>query len=339
MTIAQLIGRADADRARRFIEAQGLAFEPGADDLVGAFDGDALVAVGARAGNVLKMIAVAPSEQGGPLLGAVVTELVARGAAAGHHALFVFTGPANVPSFEALGFECLAVHGRAALLERGGGLSRWLEAHRDLVRPGVNGAVVVNCNPFTLGHRYLLEQAARQVDTLYAFVVREDRSVFPFEDRLRLVREGTADLTGVRVLDTSRYAISAITFPAYFLKRAEDAARAQMGLDLTLFARRIAPFFGIRRRFFGTEPFCETTAAYNAEMRRILPAHGIEAVEIERRGVAGEAISASRVRALLRAGDLDGIEELVPPATAAFLRSERGRAVQARLRDAQGRHA
>jgi [citrate (pro-3S)-lyase] ligase len=339
MTIAQLIGRADAERARRFIEAQGLAFEPGADDLVGAFDGDALVAAGARAGNVLKMIAVAPSEQGGPLLGAVVTELAARGAAAGHDALFVFTGPASVPSFEALGFECLAVHGRAALLERGGGLARWLEAHRDLVRPGVNGAVVVNCNPFTLGHRHLVEQAARQVDDLYAFVVREDRSAFAFEDRLRLVREGTADLANVRVLDTSRYAVSALTFPAYFLKRPEDAARAQMGLDLTLFARRIAPFFGIRRRFFGTEPTCGTTAAYNEEMRRLLPAHGIEAVELERRAAAGEAISASRVRERLRAGDLDGIEALVPATTAAFLRSERGRAVQARLRDAQGRHA
>jgi [citrate (pro-3S)-lyase] ligase len=177
------------------------------------------------------------------------------------------------------------------------------------------------------------------VDTLYVFVVREDRSAFAFEDRLRLVSEGTHDLASVRVLDTSRYAVSALTFPAYFLKRGEDAARVQMGLDVTLFARRIAPFFGIRRRFFGTEPYCETTAAYNEAMRRLLPALGIEVVEIERRGVDGEAISASRVRARLRAGELDGIEELVPAATAAFLRSERGRTVQARLRQEQRRHA
>lgn len=337
--ITQLVGRSDVERARRFLAEQGLAFEPDLDDLVGAFDAGELVAVGARQGAVLKMIAIAPSEQGGALLGAVVTELSTRAYAAGHEALFVFTRPHNAPSFEALGFELLASHGRAALLESGRGLARWLEGHRGLLRAGDNGAVVVNCNPFTLGHRYLIEEAARRCETLYAFVVREDRSAFPFHVRLRLVQEGTRDLPGVRVLDTSRYAVSAITFPAYFLKRAEDAARVQMELDVTLFARRIAPFFGIRRRFFGTEPRCETTRGYNEVMRRLLPALGVEPVELERRGAAGEAISASRVRERLRDGRLEGIEELVPPTTAAFLRSEAGRAVRERLRAAQGRHA
>jgi [citrate (pro-3S)-lyase] ligase len=197
----------------------------------------------------------------------------------------------------------------------------------------------VNCNPFTRGHRHLVEEAARRVDALYVLVVREDRSAFPFEARLRLVREGTRDLANVHVLDTGRYAVSAITFPAYFLKRADDVAEVQMALDATLFARRIAPFFGVRRRFFGTEPYCETTRGYNDVMRRVLPALGVEAVEIPRAGAAGEAITASRVRALLRAGRLDAIDELVPPTTAAFLRSAEGRAIRERLAASEGRHA
>ena len=337
--VTDILGSADRRRARTFIEAQGLTFEPGFDDLVGVFDGGALVGVGARARDVLKMLAIDPAQQGGPVLGALVTELARRGFAAGHDSLFVFTKPEHVTSFEALNFELLASSGRAALLESGRGLARYLEANRDAVREGVNGAVVVNCNPFTLGHRYLVEEAARRADTLYVFVVHEDRSVFPFEVRLRLVREGTADLPRVRVLDTSRYAISAITFPAYFLKRSDDAAAIQMELDLALFARHIAPFFHVAYRFFGTEPYCETTRAYNAAMRRVLPAFGIEPVEIPRKEAHGEAISASRVRAALREGDRARLEELVPRTTAAFLLSDEGRAIRERLRRSAGRHS
>jgi [citrate (pro-3S)-lyase] ligase len=184
-----------------------------------------------------------------------------------------------------------------------------------------------------------VEEAARGVDTLYVLVVREDRAAFPFDARLRLVREGTRDLANVRVLDTGRYAVSAITFPDYFLKSTEDVALVQMELDVTLFARRIAPFFCIRRRFFGSEPYCETTRRYNETMHRLLPALGVEAIELPRAGAGGEAISASRVRARLREGRLEGIEELVPPATAAYLRSQEGVAIRERLRAIEGRHA
>lgn len=336
--VTDLLTSADIERARTLLGAQGLAFEPPVDDLLGLFERGQLVGVGARAGDVLKMIAIAAEERGGAALGLLVTELVRRGRAAGHDGLFVFTRPAAAGSFEALGFELLASGGRAALLEHGGGLARWLEACRPAVRPGANGAVVMNANPFTLGHRHLVEQAARAVDTLHVLVVREDRSAFPFEVRLRLVREGTADLANVSVLDTSRYAVSAVTFPAYFLERAADAAAAQVELDLLVFARRIAPFFGVTRRFFGAEPFCETTRAYNAAMRRLLPRLGVEAVELPRREAHGAAISASTVRRALREGDLAGALELVPETTAAFLRSDAARAVVERLHGG-GRHA
>jgi [citrate (pro-3S)-lyase] ligase len=336
--VTELLTSADVARARAFIEAQGLAFEAGYEDLVGVFESGAMVAVGARQGNVLKMLAVDPAQQGGPLLGVVVSELACRGYAAGHEALFVFTRAQFATSFEALGFSLLANNGRAALLEHGGGLRRYLDAHRGEVRQGTNGAVVVNCNPFTLGHRHLIEEGARRVETLYVFVVREDRSAFPFDVRLRLLREGTSDLANVQVLDTSRYAVSSVTFPAYFLKRAEDAVAIQVELDVLLFARHVAPYFQVVRRFFGTEPYCATTRAYNAAMLRLLPSFGIEPVEIPRKDWQGAPISASRVRAALARGDLAEVIRLVPPATAAFLRSEQARDVQERLRCGEGRH-
>jgi [citrate (pro-3S)-lyase] ligase len=337
--VTQLLSSGDRALARAFIEAQGLAFEPGFDDLVGAFEAGALVAAGARVGGVLQMLAIDPGHQGGSLLGELVGELAARARAAGLAQLFLFTRPESVQSFEALGFRLLASHGHAALLEQGDGIDRWLEGWRPLVRPGDNGAVVVNCNPFTRGHRHLLTQAARRVATLYAFVVREDRSAFPFAARLQQVREGTRDLENVVVLDTGPYAVSAVTFPGYFLRDPGDRAAAQMGLDLVLFGRRIAPFFQVRHRFFGEEPFCATTRAYNQAMLRVLPSCGVEAVELPRLCAAGVAISASAVRQALQDGKLDGLEALVPESTLAWLRSDEGRAVRERLGAGEGRHA
>jgi [citrate (pro-3S)-lyase] ligase len=333
-----LLAPSDRERARGLVEAAGLSFEDGADELVGVFEGGELVATGARQGDVLKMLAIEPSRQGGSLLGELVGDLAARARAAGHDGLFVFTRPESAPSFEALGFTLLASHGRAALLEHGDGLRRWLDARREAAPPGGAAAVVMNCNPFTLGHRHLVERAAERSGVLHLFVVREERSAFPFEVRRRLVLEGTRDLASVRVLDTGRYAVSALTFPSYFLRDGGARAEAQMGLDLALFGRHIAPSLGIRRRFFGSEPLCASTRAYNDAMRRLLPGFGVEPVEVPRLEAGGAPVSASRVREALRSGRLGEARDLVPEPTWRFLTSEEAGPVLARLRQ-EGRQA
>ncbi len=321
----------DIAAAKQLIERHGLSFEAGFDNLVGCYEQGELIAVGARAGNVLKMLAVEPEYQGGSLLGEIVTMLVGCGYAAGFDSLFVFTKPEYSGSFQALNFRLLASAHKVALLEYGNGLKNWLAAQSALIRTGVNGAVVMNCNPFTLGHRYLVETAARQVDNLYLFVVREERSVFPFAVRMRLVKEGVQDIKNVIVLDTGHYLVSSATFPTYFLKKDDPVARIQMELDVTLFASRIAPYFGITQRFVGSEPLCQLTHAYNDTMREILPAHGIALVEIERRQAQSEAISASRVRELLAHRDSTQLQNYVPASTLAFLTSEEAEPLRRQL--------
>jgi [citrate (pro-3S)-lyase] ligase len=193
---------------------------------------------------------------------------------------------------------------------------------------------VANANPFTLGHLFLVESAARMADTLYLFIVREDRSVFPFEVRYRLAAESTRHLANVVLLDTSRYAVSAGTFPSYFLKRDDEIARAQMRVDARLFGQRLAPPFGIVRRVVGHEPYCPATASYNRTMMDVLPEHGIELVEIRRTVNATGFISATRVRERLAAGDLDAVRSMVPPPTLAFLKSPEGAVIAGRLKRA-----
>lgn len=322
--------RLPASEARTFLEGAGLRFEADCEDLVGCYESGRLVACGGRSGYVLKMLAVAPEHQGGDLLGGLVTELMASGRRAGHEVHFLFTRPEQVQSFQRLNFRLLASSASAALLEHGGGLEAYLAAHP--APEGRNGAVVINGNPFSRGHLHLVERAAREVDHLHVFIVREDRSVFPFEVRLRLAREATAHLGNVTVLDTSRYAVSAGTFPAYFLKRLDDAAEAQMRLDLELFATRLAPHFHTALRFVGEEPLCATTAAYNRIMSEVLKEHRIGWVQVPRIPAEGLPISATRIRAAFAAGKFQELAPLVPPSTLAFLQSPEAEPLAARLR-------
>ena len=177
------------------------------------------------------------------------------------------------------------------------------------------GVVVMNCNPFTLGHRYLIEQAAKQVKRLYVMVVREDCSLFAYTERKAMVEQGVADIEDVNVIDGSDYAISRATFPTYFLKRLDDAADTQMLLDLDLFRRHIAPALGATVRFVGTEPTDQLTRRYNQLMHEALT----DVREIDRLAKDGNAVSASRVRKAMEQGDMNTIRQLVPPTTLPYI--------------------
>ena len=181
--------------------------------------------------------------------------------------------------------------------------------------PPRGGVVVMNCNPFTLGHRYLIEQAAKQVERLYVMVVREDCSLFAYTERKAMVEQGVADIENVNVIDGSDYAISRATFPTYFLKRLDDAADTQMLLDLDLFRRHIAPALGATVRFVGTEPTDQLTRRYNQLMHEALK----DVREINRLEKDGNAVSASRVRKAMEEGDMNTIRQLVPPTTLPYI--------------------
>lgn len=184
---------------------------------------------------------------------------------------------------------------------------------------GVNGSIVMNCNPFTLGHRYLIEQALKQVDYLIIFVVEEDKSVFTFKERFAMVVEGTKDLENVMVVPSGKLILSQTTFPEYFLKIEDEDIVHNVEFDITLFAEQIAPKLNITYRFVGEEPEDKVTDEYNEAMKRILPKYGINIIEIPRAKVEGKMISASSVREKLLKGKSTDIERLVPLTTKRIL--------------------
>ncbi len=185
-------------------------------------------------------------------------------------------------------------------------------------RPKI-GSIVMNCNPFTLGHRYLIEYASKQVEHLYIFAVEEDRSFFPFKDRIKLIEEGTRDLGNVTVLPSGNFIISSLTFTDYFGKKELQDKTIDPSLDVSLFGKHIAPALGITVRFAGEEPLDKVTLQYNDSMKKILPEYGIEFIVIPRKESDGQVISASRVRKLLEEQRFKEIKKIVPKTTYKYL--------------------
>lgn len=275
-------------------------------------DSDEILAGGGLDGNVIKCIAVSEAARSEGLTNKLVSHLIGVAMDRGHGSVKVFTKPGNLQIFSSLGFELLATSPEAILMENGfTGLRTYRRYLSRLKKDGRNGAIVMNANPFTRGHRYLVEQAAAQVDNLYVIAVKEDRSRFPYAERLAMMKAGTADIPNVTVCEGSDYAISAATFPTYFLKKLDDASDTQMTLDIDLFSNHIAPALGISVRFAGSEPVDRLTGRYNFLMSELLPKKGIQFVEIQRLEVEKTAISASVLRNCLDSGDTENALKLV----------------------------
>ncbi len=306
-----------------FLQKAGLTPDMDTEQTALLWDGETLVAAGSRKGNLLKCIAVDAARQGEGLTATLLTALRQEAFREGHRHLFLYTKPANRFLFSSLFFYPVAKTADVLLMEDlKDGIQTFLETLPEDHRPGTVGACVTNCNPFTLGHRHLIETASNECDRVYVFVLSEDQSRFPAKDRLELVRRGVADLKNVTVLPTGPYLVSSATFPTYFLKDRENAEQIHCLLDIEIFCSHYVPKFGITRRYAGTEPLSPMTNQYNRALREFLPEKGISFHEINRLTQSEVPVSASGVRAALEKGDYDALKELVPPTTYKYLKTK-----------------
>ena len=317
-------------------------------------DGE-MIAGGGLKDDVIKCVAVDDAHKGEAIANTLVSHLISHANQEGYGCIKLFTKPKNRQLFESLSFRLLAEAPEAILMETGiGGISNTVEALKKIKEESEKykeynkeckedskkckentsylntstphhlnttmqptGCIVMNCNPFTLGHRYLVESASQMVEHLFVIVVREDRSAFSYQERKAMVTAGTAGLKNVTVCDGSEYAISNTTFPTYFLKRLSDATDTQILLDLDLFRRHIAPALGAEVRFVGTEPTDELTRRYNELMMESLGKDHV--VQIPRLENGGVAVSASRVRRAMDSNSLKEAAQLVPPTTLPYI--------------------
>lgn len=296
----------------------GLKPDTHTEQTVLVWDEELLVAAGSRQGALLKCIAVDPAYRGEDLTATVLTRLRSEALQQGYRHLFLYTKPENRLLFQSLFFYPVAHTRDVALLEnRKNGIEDFLKTLPENTGEKTIGAAVMNCDPFTLGHRHLIETAARECDRVYVFVLSEDQGHFSAADRLAMVKAGTEDLQNVTVLPTGPYLISAATFPTYFLKDREQAPLVQCQLDIAIFGKYFVPRLGITRRYVGSEPLSPMTGSYNNALHQQLPGYGVEVKEIPRLEKNGKPVSASEVRAGLADGE--NIRMLVPETTYQYL--------------------
>lgn len=328
-----------------FLQTNGLRYDD-VDYYAAIVDesSDEMIAGGGLKGSVIKCVAVADGHKGEAVANVIVSHLIAKANAEGCQCVKLYTKPDNRQLFESLSFRLIAESPNAILMETGvGGIEKYSEELRvkseelgvrseELVVKSEElkndesvvsnarkpiGVIVMNANPFTLGHRFLVEQSSELVERLYVVVVREDCSMFSYNERKAMVSQGVRDIGNVVVVDGSDYAVSAATFPTYFLKQLSDATDTQIILDLDLYRRRIAPALGATIRFFGSEPTDPLTRRYNELMHQQLGEEHVH--EIQRKQQEGSAISASRVRKAMMKGCIWDAIQLVPPTTIPYI--------------------
>lgn len=282
-----------------------------------------LVGTGSVAGNVLKYIGVKNDEgEQGARFNKVVTALSQYLTNEGIFHSFVFTKAKYAESFEHLHFNLLAKTDQAAFLENGTPDVTDFVAEIPKVEDQEHkkvAAIVMNANPFTLGHEHLVKRASEENDLVYIFVVANDVSLFSFDERFKLVQEGTKEFTNVKVVSGSDYMVSPATFPAYFLKSPDDLITVQTAIDAAVFKKQIAPALNITRRYIGKEPISRTTHYYNVSLAHEL-GPDIEVIVIDRLQKDDQIVTATKVRQLIKDGNLREINKFVPETTYKFIK-------------------
>lgn len=306
------------------LNQEGIQRDSNLDYICAMFDEDyQAIATGSCFANTLRCFAVSKAHQGEGLLNQVITHLMDVQYGRGNLHLFLYTKINSAKFFRDLGFyEIARVDGTLAFMEnRRNGFGEYLAGLSKANTGGLSAALVMNANPFTLGHQYLVEKAASECDTLHLFIVSEDASLVPFPVRKKLVLAGTSHLPNVVCHDSGPYIISNATFPSYFLKDEKAVIQGHARLDLIVFTR-IAKALSVTRRYVGEEPVSQVTGIYNQIMAVELPLAGIGCIVIPRKQAMDRPISASTVRQLIKQRDFDSLKMLVPPTTLDYFKSD-----------------
>ena len=338
----------DVKLVSKFLDELGFDFNPCEVDYTMILYNlnDEVIGTGSYKGRVLKYVAVAPKFREGAAFAQIVTHLIDL-VVLKHNHILVYTKPRNLEVFKGLGFtEIATAEPLFSVLEFGYENIKTYQDYLRSIKKDVNvgdiAAVVVNCNPFTKGHKFLIEKACKENRVVYLFVVEEDRSSFTFDVRWKLIKEELGHVDNLVMVKGGNYVVSGTIFPSYFLKheKESDIAAKQAELDVLTFLRYIVPILNINKRYVGTEMYSPVTAAYNEAMIKYLPSNGVELLEIPRITCGSEDnyISASKIRKAIREDRLQDVLECLPDSTRNFLLSEESTTIREKIRNTVSRH-
>lgn len=315
----------DKNDVKALLDQEGIRFEENVQKTFGKYENDKLIATASIYKNIIKCVAIDPSYKGGALFNEMMTTLINEINQNSYDSAFVYTKPIYETSFAAIGFNVIErVDNELIFMQKARyGFASYIEKLKQSKVDGdVIGSIVLNANPFTLGHQYLVDYGAKHSTYLHIFVVSEDASYFSTTNRYNMVKLGVHNYDNVIIHPTDSYLVSSATFPSYFIDEEKSITKIHASLDARIFKYHIGKALGINKRFVGTEPIDESTRIYNETMREIFEnePNKLDLVEIPRKESAGEVISASRVRALIEDGKIEQIKNLVPQSTYEYIK-------------------
>ncbi len=308
------------DDAKRVLEANDLSFDKDIELTLVAIEEEVIGTISLST-NIIKGLSVLKAHQGKGVATMLVSKCVEYLSSIGVHHHFAYTKEDNFEVFKGLGMSEVVTVDDVTLFEGG---FYTIESYLNEFKKkyGLDkeyASIVMNLNPMTLGHLYLIEKASNENENVIVFVVEEDKSVFPFDLRYRIAVEACKHLDNVTVVPSTEYMISKATFSTYFIKDEGVINKLFSKIDFKIFTDYFAKILHIKSRYIGTEPYCKVTSSYNDVMLE----SGFEMILIERLAHNDKFISASLVRELLKK-DIESIKEYVPEATYRHLLDFRG---------------
>lgn len=332
----------EVEEVKKFLNKHELDFDDDIDFTLVARSNNEIKATCSKSKNILKCFAISKELRGEGITATLISKLDNRLFEEGIYHSFIFTKPDNIDIFKGVGYKFIETGNKVALLENGiyniNSYISKIKKENSLSTHKNRGAIVMNCNPFTLGHLYLIEQASINCEELLIFIVEENKSMFPFEVRYNMVNTGIKHLSNVKVIKGGEYIISAATFPTYFLRKNNEVLDAYTSLDVNIFGKYFSKELNIKKRFVGDEPYCEVTNAYNKALAEILPKYGVELCVVKRKERNFIPISASMVRQYIKNDQWEEIVKITPTVTQEFLKTDGGKEIAKKIKESNSPH-
>jgi len=326
VNIKQALLDSEIARVKTFLALFDLEYDKRATETLYVEDENQIVGTVSRLDHLIECLAVDEHYRGENLAGLLISEMLVRFREAHIYHYMVYTKANYIHFFESMNFHCLAATDKVAILEGGiGSIQTEISAIKQKMQSKWGqplesldiASMVVNCNPITAGHLGLIQLVAEKHQKMVLFVVEEDRSMFSFKERISLVYLATQAFENVLVLPSTKYIVSSLTFPGYFLKSMDEKEEEHARLDAIIFKNYFMKELNLAKRYVGTErdPFM---IKYNAILKAAL---GDQLEIISRFLKNGVPISASIVRELILNNRLEEALAYVPEATRSLLRA------------------
>ncbi|MBU1145411.1 MAG: GNAT family N-acetyltransferase [Firmicutes bacterium] len=300
-----------------FLEENNLKYD---EDIVETYyieEFDKIIGSISRSKDIIKALAVDIDYRGENIANILVSEVMNSMRYNNVYHFQVYTKTEYEVVFTSMGFNTLAKTEKVCILESGNPsieieiqkmkLQIEKRFHIDVLEHSI-GAIVVNCNPITLGHYHLIEEASKKHEYFIVLVVEEDQSIFSFKERFSLIYLALTSFENIIILPSTQYIVSALTFPSYFLKSLDEVEKEHAKLDAIIFKNYFMKSLNIRKRYIGSET-TSVMVMYNSILKEILK----DKINIQERfKFKKEIISASLVRKLIFENKINEAMTFVP---------------------------